>query len=37
VWFGGKVSTSQLVSVVLLAVAVLLYVRRRASPAVAPR
>lgn len=37
VWFGERVSTSQLVSVVLLVVAVVLYFRRRASPPVAPR
>lgn len=34
VWFGGKVSTSQLVSVVIFALAVWLLVRRRATPAV---
>jgi len=36
-WFGGKVSTSQLVSVVILALGAWLLVRRRATPAVLPR
>ncbi len=34
VWFGGKVSTSQLVSVVIFALGLWLLVRRRATPAV---
>jgi phosphatidylglycerol:prolipoprotein diacylglycerol transferase len=37
VWFDGKVSTSQLVSVVIFALALVLFVRRRATPAVTPR
>lgn len=37
VWFDGKVSTSQLVSVVIFLVALVLLVRRRATPALTPR
>jgi len=37
VWFGGKVSTSQLVSVVIFALGLWLLVKRRAAPAIAPR
>ena len=36
-WFGGQVSTSQLVSVVILLLGAWLLVRRRATPAVVPR
>jgi prolipoprotein diacylglyceryltransferase len=36
-WFGGRVSTSQLVSVLILAAALWLYFRRRATPAVAAK
>jgi prolipoprotein diacylglyceryltransferase len=35
VWFGGKVSTSQIVSVVILVLGLVLCARRRATPAVA--
>ena len=34
VWFGGRVSTSQLVSVGMLALGILLFVKRRATPAI---
>lgn len=37
VWFGGRVSTSQLVSVVIFALGLWLLARRRATPAVVPR
>jgi prolipoprotein diacylglyceryltransferase len=36
-WFGGKVSTSQLVSVVILVLGAWLLLRRRATPALVPR
>ena len=36
VWFGGKVSTSQLVSIVLFVLGIVLLVRQRATPAIEP-
>jgi prolipoprotein diacylglyceryltransferase len=37
VWFGGQLSTSQIVSLVMFALGLWLLVRRRATPAIAPR